>query len=35
MTRPLFPYPQYAIYKGSGDPNKAESFIEKSPPADR
>jgi len=26
MTRPLYPYPQVAIYKGSGDPNSAESF---------
>jgi feruloyl esterase len=30
MTRPLFPYPQYAVYQGSGDPNSAESFIPKS-----
>ena len=27
MTRPLCPYPQSAKYKGSGDPNKAESFV--------
>lgn len=26
MTRPLCPYPQTAKYKGSGDPNQAESF---------
>lgn len=26
MTRPLCPYPQAAKYKGSGDPNQAESF---------
>jgi feruloyl esterase len=32
MTRPLFPYPQYAIYNGSGDPDSAESFVAKSPP---
>jgi hypothetical protein len=27
MTRPLCPYPQYAKYKGSGDPNLASSFV--------
>ena len=27
MTRPLCPYPQSARYKGSGDPNRAESFV--------
>ncbi len=26
MTRPLCPYPQVAIYDGSGDPNAAASF---------
>jgi hypothetical protein len=26
MTRPLFPYPGHAVFKGSGDPNSAESF---------
>jgi Tannase and feruloyl esterase len=26
MTRPLFPYPETAIYKGSGDTNSADSF---------
>jgi hypothetical protein len=31
MTRPLFPYPQYAVYKGNGDPNKADNFVAKSP----
>ena len=30
MTRPLFPYPQHPIYKGSGDPNNADSFTSKS-----
>jgi feruloyl esterase len=25
-TRPLCPYPQVAVYNGSGDINKAESF---------
>jgi hypothetical protein len=25
-TRPLFPYPQRATYKGNGDPNSAENF---------
>lgn len=33
MTRPLFPYPQRAMYKGTGDPNSAESFESKPPPA--
>ncbi len=32
MTRPLYPYPQRAVYKGSGDPNSAESFVPNSPP---
>jgi feruloyl esterase len=31
MTRPLFPFPDYATYKGSGDPNNADSFESKSP----
>ena len=26
MTRPIYPYPIYVRYKGSGDPNRAESF---------
>jgi hypothetical protein len=30
MTRPLFPYPEYGVYKGSGDPNDADSFVPKS-----
>ena len=30
MTRPLFPYPQYAIYSGTGNTNSADSFIAKS-----
>jgi feruloyl esterase len=29
LTRPLYPYPQTAIYKGSGDTNSADSFIPK------
>jgi len=29
MTRPLFCYPTTAIYKGSGDPNSADSFVAK------
>jgi len=33
ITRPLFPYPQYAVYSGSGDPNKAENFTAKVSPA--
>lgn len=32
MTRPLFPYPQFAVYSGNGDPNKAESFTAKTNP---
>ena len=35
MTRPLFPYPQYAFYQGNGDTNSAESFVAKSPPPAR
>ena len=30
-TRPLCPYPQLAIYKGSGDTNDAASFVCKAP----
>lgn len=26
MTRPIYPYPETAIYKGSGDPKSADSF---------
>ena len=26
LTRPIFPYPEYAVFKGSGDPNSADSF---------
>ena len=26
MTRPLYPYPEYAIFKGNGDTNNADSF---------
>jgi feruloyl esterase len=29
MTRPLFLYPETAVYKGSGDPNSADSFVPK------
>jgi feruloyl esterase len=29
VTRPLYPYPQTAVYKGGGDPNKAENFAPK------
>ncbi|HEV2210236.1 MAG TPA: tannase/feruloyl esterase family alpha/beta hydrolase [Verrucomicrobiae bacterium] len=32
MTRPLFPYPERAFYKGSGDPNSADSFEMRPPP---
>jgi len=28
MTRPVFPYPRKARYKGIGDPNDDSSFIE-------
>ena len=31
MTRSIYPYPQYAVYSGTGDPNKAESFVAKQP----
>ncbi len=27
MSRPVFPYPEKAVYKGSGDKNKESSFI--------
>jgi feruloyl esterase len=27
FTRPIYPYPTFAKYKGSGDPNSAESFV--------
>lgn len=33
FTRPLYPYPLRAMYKGSGDPNIAASFAPK-PPSD-
>ena len=26
MTRPLYPYPQFAVYNGSGDTNNADNF---------
>jgi Tannase and feruloyl esterase len=29
LTRPLYPYPQCAVYKGGGDPNSAASFGQK------
>ncbi len=29
MSRPIFPYPKVAVYDKKGDPNKADSFIEK------
>jgi hypothetical protein len=32
MSRPLFGFPEKAIYKGSGDPNSADSFIAKGTP---
>lgn len=27
MTRPLYPYPEYAVYRGSGDPSRATNFV--------
>ena len=27
MTRPIYPYPLRAIYKGSGSTNEAENFL--------
>lgn len=30
-TRPIFPYPQTARYKGTGDPDNAENFVSQSP----
>ena len=30
-TRPLFPYPQVAKYKGSGSTDEAENFVSSSP----
>jgi len=27
FTRPVYPYPAYAKYKGTGDPTKAENFV--------
>ena len=29
INRPLYPYPEIAIYKGSGDPDSADSFVPK------
>ena len=31
MTRPLYPYPESAVFKGSGDANSADSFEPKRP----
>jgi feruloyl esterase len=33
FTRALYPYPMYAKYKGSGDPNDARSFAAVPPAA--
>jgi feruloyl esterase len=33
FTRPVYPYPAYARYRGRGDPTKAESFERALPPA--
>jgi hypothetical protein len=27
FTRPIYLYPAFAKYKGTGDPNKAENFV--------
>ena len=29
ITRPLYPYPDHAVFKGSGDANSADSFERK------
>lgn len=29
FTRPLYAYPEHAVYNGTGDPNSAESFVPK------
>jgi feruloyl esterase len=31
-TRPLFPYPRIAVYKGTGSTNDATNFISRAPP---
>ncbi len=31
LTRPLFPYPQIAVYQGNGETNRADSFVAKLP----
>jgi len=28
-SRPLYPYPDYAVYKGKGDVRKAENYMRK------
>jgi feruloyl esterase len=32
MSRPLFSYPTTVVYKGSGDPASADSFVAKPAP---
>jgi hypothetical protein len=34
FSRPIYPYPVSARYKGSGDPDKADSFVTAEPPSD-
>ena len=34
MTRPACPYPQVAVYDGSGNPDAAASFACAAPPGD-
>lgn len=31
FTRPIYPYPAWTKYKGSGDPAKAENFVAVAP----
>jgi hypothetical protein len=33
LTRPIYPYPRTVVYKGTGDPNSADSFVVKTPSA--
>jgi len=31
LLRPVYPYPAWTKYKGSGDPSKAENFVAVTP----
>jgi len=33
FTRPLYPYPMFARYNGTGDPNAARNFVPVTPGA--